>query len=63
MTKLEEKKIQCHCVNCGKSVWLYHYEIPNAYDVVCKECEQEYEDNLNKQLDEFLRKEEPYLYD
>lgn len=40
MTKLNEKKIQCHCVCCGKSVWLYPREIPNAYDVVCKECEQ-----------------------
>ena len=63
MTKLEEKKIQCHCVDCGKSVWLNPSEIP-TYDVVCEECkEYEYAENLNKQQEEFLRKEEPYLYD
>lgn len=66
MTKLEEKKVQCHCADCGRSVWLYPSEIPFAYDFVCKECkqyEQNYVKEMNKEQEEFLRKEEPYLYD
>lgn len=65
MTKLEEKKVQYHCVECGKSVWLYPSEI-GAYDIVCKKCkqyEQNYAEEINKSQEEFLRKEEPYLYD
>ena len=65
MTKLEEKKVQCHCSDCGKSVWLYPSQI-GVYDIVCEECkryEQKYAEEINKQQEEFLRKEEPYLYD
>lgn len=65
MIEPEKKKVQRHCSECGKSVWLFPGQI-GVYDIVCEECkqyEQKYAEEINKQQEEFLRKEEPYLYD
>ena len=57
------KKLFFRCVHCGKEVIVDEKFYSGMYDVVCNECEQEYIEQMNQQQEEFLRKEEPYLYE
>ena len=36
MIEPKEKKVQYHCSECGKSVWLIPSQI-GVYDIVCEE--------------------------
>ena len=56
-------KIVCHCSNCGNEIIIKENELAGAYDLLCESCEEQYAQETNQQLEEFLRKEEPYLYD
>lgn len=57
------KKLIFYCVNCGNEVFVDVRLYSGAYDVICKECEQKYADEIHQQQEEFLRKEESYLYE
>ncbi len=57
------KKLTFHCVNCGNEVLINQQNYSGMYDVVCEQCEEKYADEIYQQQEEFLRKEEPYLYE
>ena len=57
------KKLTFYCVHCGNEVLVDERFYSGAYDVICEECEQKYADEMHQQQEEFLRKEETYLYE
>lgn len=57
------KKLTFYCVHCGNEVLVDERFYSGVYDVICEECEQKYADEIHQQQEEFLRKEEPYLYE
>ena len=57
------KKLVFYCIHCGNEVLVDEKFYSGMYDVVCEQCEEKYAQEINQQQEEFLRKEEPYLYE